>query len=118
MNYTLMFYLTPDEIAARTDPARKTAFWGAFMPYIQAIRDAGVFVTGAGLEPPQLAKAARMRDGQWLVQDGPYADTKEQLGGFIVVNVASLDAALEWAVRYPAGPGGSVEVRPNLMGEG
>ncbi len=50
------------------------------------------------------------------MQDGPYADTKEQLGGFCIIEVPDLDTALDWAARYPAGPQGLVEVRPNLSG--
>jgi hypothetical protein len=118
VNYTLLFYLSPDEFAARTDPEKKEAFWGSFMPYMKAIRDAGVVVSGAGLEPPETATTVRMADGRRLVQDGPYAATKEQLGGLFIINVPDLDTALEWAARYPAGPGGLVEVRPNLKAEG
>jgi hypothetical protein len=57
------------------------------------------------------------RGGERLVQDGPFADSKEQLGGFFIINVPDLDTALEWAARYPAGEGGGVEVRPNLPPE-
>jgi len=56
-----------------------------------------------------------MRDGKRHVQDGPYADTKEQLAGYFIIDVADLDAALEWAARIPATPGSVIEVRPNLM---
>ncbi len=118
MNYTLLFYLSPTEFADRTDPEKKEAFWGSFMPYMKALRDAGVIVSGAGLEPPAAATTGRTRDGLRQVQDGPYAETKEQLGGFFVIKVPDLDTALEWAARYPAGPGGSVEVRPTLPAAG
>ncbi len=114
MNYALLFYLSPDEFAARTDPKKREAFWGSFVPYMKALRDAGVVVGGAGLEPPEAATTVRLRDGKRLVQDGPFAGTKEQLGGFFIINVPNLDAALDWAARYPAGAGGGVEVRPNL----
>jgi hypothetical protein len=57
----------------------------------------------------------RIRDGQRHVQDGPYADTKEQFGGFYVINVPDLDTALQWAARCPAASGGAVEVRPVLV---
>jgi len=118
MQYTMMFYLNPSEFSARTDPARSAAFWGSFLPYMQAVRDAGVFAGGAGLEPPDTATTLRLRDGNRLVQDGPYADTKEQLGGFFVIEVPDLDTALDWAARYPAGPDGVVEVRPNISAPG
>lgn len=114
MEYTLMFCLSPDEFEARSHPEKQKAFYGAFMPYVQAIREAGIYVSGIGLKPPATATTVRMKEGKRLVQDGPFADTKEQLGGLIVINVPDLDAALEWAARYPAGEGGLVEVRPNL----
>jgi hypothetical protein len=114
MQYTLMFYMDHDEFEARTDPKKKDAFWGAFRPYLKAIKDAGIFVGGAGLQPPDMATTVRHRDGERLVQDGPYSDSKEQLGGFVVIDVPDLDTALDWAARYPAGPAGLVEVRPNM----
>ncbi|MBV9766641.1 MAG: hypothetical protein JOZ48_17480 [Acidobacteriaceae bacterium] len=83
MQYTLMFYLSPEEFSARTDPAKREAYWAAFMPYMKAVRDAGIFRAGAGLEPPDTATTLRLREGKRLVQDGPYADTKEQLGGLL-----------------------------------
>lgn len=114
MQYTLMFYMSQSEFSARTDPVQKAAFWGAFLPYMQAVKDAGIFKGGAGLEPPDTATTLRTQHGKRAVQDGPYADTKEQLGGFFIIDVPDLDTALDWAARYPAGPHGVVEVRPNL----
>ena len=114
MQYTLMFYMSSSEFSDRTDPNRKAAFWGAFLPYMQAVKDAGVFKGGAGLEPPDSATTVRVQNGKRSVQDGPYADTKEQLGGFFIIDVPDLDTALDWAARYPAGPHGVVEVRPNI----
>ena len=114
MQYTLMFYMSPSEFSARTDPAKRAAFWGAFLPYMQAVRDAGIFKGGAGLEPPESATTVKVQNGKRSVQDGPYADTKEQLGGFFIIEVPDLDSALDWAARYPAGPRGAVEVRPNI----
>jgi hypothetical protein len=114
MNYTLLFYLTPDDFAARTDPEKSAAFWGSFVPYVTALREAGVMISGAGLQPADTATTLMPAEGRRLVQDGPYADTKEQLGGFVIIDVPDLDTALDWASRYPAGIGGAVEVRPNL----
>jgi hypothetical protein len=117
MKYTLLFYLSPAEFSARTDPEKRDAFWGSFMPYMKAVQDAGIFVTGVGLEPPEASTTLRMQDGKRLIQDGSYADTKEQLGGLFIIDVPNLDTALEWAARYPAGPNAAVEVRRTLMGE-
>jgi hypothetical protein len=114
MHYTLLFYQSPDDFAARTDPEKHQAFWASFLPYMKALKDAGVVVAGAGLQPPETATTMKLRHEQPVVQDGPYADTKEQLGGFFIIDVPDLDTALEWAARYPVGAGGVVEVRPNL----
>lgn len=118
MEYTLMFYMSPSEFSARTDPDRQEAFWGAFLPYMKAAREAGILKGGAGLEPPDSATTVRVKGGKRSVQDGPYADTKEQLGGFFIIDVPDLDIALDWAARYPAGPNGVVEVRPNISAPG
>lgn len=88
------------------------ARWGAWAAYIGAIRGSGVVRSGNGLQPPHTATVVRVRDGARLVQDGPYADSKEQLGGYFIIDVPDLDQALEWAARSPAASEGSVEVRP------
>ena len=116
MKYMLMFFLNQAEFDSRTDPKTREAYWASFMPYATSIKQAGIFAGGAGLEPPETGTTVRIIDGQRLVQDGPFADTKEQLGGFFVIEVPDLDTALDWAARYPAGPGGAVEVRPALAG--
>ena len=114
MQYTILVYETETELAARTDPKRKDAYWGAYRAYTQAPRDAGVMVGGAALEPPRAATTVRQSHGKRQVQDGPFADTKEQLGGYYVVDVPDLDKALEWASRCPSASTGATEVRPNL----
>jgi hypothetical protein len=114
MQYAMFIYLTPDQFAARGDPAKRDEFWGAFVPYMQALQAAGIVVGGAGLEPPETATTVDLRDGKRLVQDGPYAETKEQLGGVFIIDVPDLDTALAWASRYPAGTGSVLEVRPTL----
>jgi hypothetical protein len=114
MQYVLIFAEPASEFEKRNDPAQAPAYWGAWMGYIGAMREAGIMLGGHGLEPPMLATTLRLRDGQRQVQDGPYADTKEQLGGFIAIEVPDLDTALEWAARSPAALIGSVEIRPVL----
>ncbi|HZP65454.1 MAG TPA: YciI family protein [Rudaea sp.] len=115
MNYTLLIYENAEAFALRGHPdvEKRRAYWAAWPPYAQALREAGVFVAGAGLEPPDTATT--FRDPHRRVQDGPYADTKEQLGGFFVIDVPDLDAALEWAARVPVAAGSVVEIRPNLV---
>jgi hypothetical protein len=109
----LLFYSTPEEFAARDDPEGHKLFRASFVPYMKALQDAGVVVVGAGLQKPATATSLRInRDGRHHVQDGPFADTKEQLAGFFIIDVPDMDEALKWAARYPGGPGGGVEVRP------
>jgi len=114
MKYAILVYETPSELAAREDPARVGPYWAAYTAYAQALSAAGVSVGGAGLQPPGMATTVRLRGGQQQVQDGPFADTKELLGGLFLIDVADLDAALVWAARCPAAATGSVEVRPQL----
>ncbi len=80
--------------------------------YGAALHAAGVFVAGAGLVGPQNATTVSVRDGKRQVQDGPYAETKEYLAGFAIIDVPNLDAALEWAARNPSAANSSIEVRP------
>ena len=75
----------------------REAFWASFIPYMKALTDAGIVVAGAGLEPPDVATSIRLIGGKRQVQDGPFAEAKEQLGGFFIIDVANLDVALEWA---------------------
>src|ERR1043165_374847 len=117
MSYSILVYESPAGFAARTDAKQQEGYWSGVMHYLKALKDAGVFVSGAGLQLPETATTLQHRDGKRLVQDRPFADTKEQLGGFFVINVPNLDAALEWGARFPHRPGQLVEVRPNLPEE-
>ena len=114
MQYIIMNYTPPadhpDADAVRA--AKDGELWGA---YTKALIDAGVMVSGEALHPAHTATTIRMKGGQREVQDGPYADTKEQFGGFYVIDVPDLDTALEWAARNPAAATGAVEVRPVIM---
>jgi hypothetical protein len=84
------------------------AYW-AFGAEIEA---AGAFVAGEGLQPTATATTVRVRDGERLLTDGPFAETKEQLGGFYMLECKDLDEAIEWAAKIPGASTGSVEVRP------
>lgn len=105
-----MFNETQAEFEKRKDPVHMEV-WRA---YIDSVVQAGIMVSGAGLEPPHTATTLRIRDGRQDVQDGLFAETKEMLGGFIIIDVPDLDAALKWASRSPAATGGSVEIRPKM----
>ncbi len=114
MQYAILVYETDASMNARTDEQQQAAYWGAYSAYSQALAEAGVIAGGAALHPEQTATTVRLKDGQRHVQDGPYADTKEQLGGFFIIDVPNLDVALDWAARCPAASNCGVEVRPVL----
>lgn len=114
MEYVLIFHEPHDEFDKRHDPALAPAYWGAWKSYIGAISAAGVMKHGNGLMEPATASQVRLRDGKRDVQDGPYADSKEFLGGYIAIETDDLDGALEWAARSPAAQTGTVEVRSVL----
>lgn len=114
MQYLIMALETDDEFAAREDPERSAEYWAGWQAYIAALNQNGVLTGAGGLHPPAMATTVRHRDGQRVVHNGPYADTKEQLGGYFVIEVPNLDVALEWAARCPSSAQGSVEVRPLL----
>lgn len=115
MKYAVLVYETPAEFAERDDPAAAGAYWGAYAAYNEALEKASAVKGGAGLMPPHAATTLRIRNGKRAVADGPYADTKEQLGGFFLIEAESLDAALEWAAKCPSALRGAVEVRPVMQ---
>jgi hypothetical protein len=108
MKYVLLVHESQEFFDRRKDESMRAAG----MAYGEALRAAGVFLAGAGLESPQTATMVSVRDGKRQVHDGPYAETKEFLGGFAIIDVPNLDIALEWAARHPAAAHASVEVRP------
>jgi hypothetical protein len=114
MNYTLLVYDSPADFALRSDSEKQQTYWASWSHYVKEIRDAGVLRGGAGLELPQNATILKIIDGQRQVQDGPFAETKEQIGGIFIIEVPDLETALDWAARAPLSNEGSVEVRPNL----
>jgi len=114
MKYMLIFKETEADFALRDDPEKAPAYWGAWSAYCGALASSGVMQSGEGLQPPSTATTVRIRDGKRQVHDGPYSESKEMLGGFFVIEVPDLDAALEWAARSPSASYGSTEVRPVL----
>jgi hypothetical protein len=97
---------TPEQMQALMDP------WAEFD---RQLVEAGAFVAGEALQPSSTATTVKASEsGDRTVTDGPFAETKEQLGGFYLIECADLDAALEWAQKVPMGSGGSVEVRPAM----
>ena len=114
MEYMLMFYLSEHDQKVREDPAAAAAYHAGWMAYVGAVEQSGHVRSGAGLQGAATATTVKVAGGKRQVQDGPFADTKEQLGGFFVIDVPDLDTALSWAARAPCASTGGVEVRPVL----
>ena len=111
MQYMLLIY--DDEQAwAGMDEAQRGQVFQAYGAYTEDMREKGVFVAGDALQPTSTATTVRERNGDRLVTDGPFAETKEQLGGYYVIEVEALYDALDWAARIPSAKLGSIEVRP------
>jgi hypothetical protein len=105
--YTLLIYVPPGDPPAPEEGGATTEEW---FGYTQQLQNAGVHVAGEALE--QVPTTVRVRDEETLITDGPFADTKEVLGGFYIIDVPDLDSALKWAAKMPNIGYGSVEVRP------
>lgn len=113
MQFMLMDYV--NESGWTELPKEEQGEWlGAYRAYVEAMITAGVLKRSIGLEPTAAATTVRVVDGKTQVLDGPYADSKEQLGGAHIIDVPDLDAALAWAARSPTALHGVVEVRPLL----
>jgi len=112
MQYALLIYESPEAFARRETNDDDT-YVSAWRAYYKAAVESGAYVEGGiPLHVPETGTTVRVTAGKCSVQDGPYAGTKEQLGGFMLLDLPSLDAALEWAARCPAAAYGAVEVRP------
>jgi hypothetical protein len=110
MRFLLIIYGDERRLAERGEEDTKAAV-DAYWALDNEATAAGVFVDSAGLYPTETARTVRIRDGEQSVTDGPFAETKEQLGGFYLLECASMEEALEWAAKVPAARKGSVEVR-------
>jgi hypothetical protein len=111
MKYVMLIFETPQNLESREDPERDP-YIAAWRAYHKTLVAAGSYLGGAPLKDIATATTVRVREDRRHVQDGPFAEAKEQLGGFVLLEAASLDAALEWAARCPAAASGAVEVRP------
>lgn len=107
MQFTLLLHEAEDSFFGLTE-AQQMAIVEEHMAYSEALTKAGAMVSGAPLSPASTARLVRGSS----VEDGPFADSREQLGGFYIIEVASMDEAVEWAKRCPAAKTGTVEVRP------
>ena len=111
MQYLLMIYGNEAGMQAASKD-QVTQMSAAYMAYTEAMKQAGVIRGGERLRPTSEATTVRVKNGKTEVLDGPYADTKEQLGGFFMIDVPDLDAALSWAAKCPGASMGTMEVRP------
>lgn len=111
MQYILMDYVV-EQGWHRLTKTEQLHWLGAYRSYMEAMANAGILKHTRGLESASIAATVRVVDGKLQVLDGPYADTKEQLGGFHIIDVPDLDAAISWAARSPTSLHGVVEVRP------
>src|SRR5262249_53261145 len=111
MKYVMLIYETPADFAAR-QRGPDSPYVAAWRAYYAALLQAGVYVDGPPLKEVATGTTVRGRDGKPRLQDGPCGEATEQLGGFRILELASLDAALEWAARCPTAATGALEVRP------
>ena len=107
MKYMLLIYEDDADRVANMDDRMPVCF-----AYAEAMKKAGIYVTGEPLRSADTTTSVRVVEGRTHVMDGPYAEAKEQLGGFHIIDVPDLDTALAWAARCPSASRGVVEVRP------
>jgi hypothetical protein len=110
MQYMLLIYSQERNWANFSDQERETAM-KAYRDFTEELRSAGAMVAGDRLQPTANATTVRVRDGEELVTDGPFAETKEQLGGYYLIEADSLDDAIKWATKLPGSHHGTVEIR-------
>ena len=114
MQFMLLIY--SDESAWTTMPEeQRNAVMGEYFAYTEEVRNAGKYIAGDALQPISTAKSVRVRENDVKTTDGPFAETKEQLGGYYLVDVDSEDEAIEWARKIPSARFGTIEVRPVVV---
>jgi hypothetical protein len=111
MQYLLMIYHVENETRPTTEAAA-AAMHAAYGKFTNDIKASGHFLGGNGLQPVSAATTIRVRDGKTITTDGPFAETREQLGGYYLIEAAHLDEAIAIATRIPGARNGSIEIRP------
>jgi hypothetical protein len=111
MQYMLLIYSNEKQLQTRSKAETETLM-AAYSAYGEALSKAGVMVGGNRLKPTETATTVRSANGKTQVLNGPYAETREQLGGYFMIDAPDLDAAISWASRCPGASHGTVEVRP------
>ncbi len=111
MKYLLLIY-TDESHYGKLDEAQMGELMSAYGTFTEDLAQSGAMVGAERLRPTATATTVRVRDGQAAMTDGPFAETKEQFGGYYLIDVDNLDAAIEWAKKLPSSTYGSIEVRP------
>ena len=111
MQYLLLIYDEEKNWETMSE-AERNGLFGEYGAYTQELQASGKMVGGNALQPTATATTVRVRNGDQVVTDGPFAETKEQLGGYYLIEADSVDGALEWAAKIPGARWGSIEVRP------
>ena len=114
MQFMLLIYDDGQAWQAMSEEERN-AVMGEYWTYTEELQKSGAFVAGDALQPTDTATTVRVRDGEQVLTDGPFAETKEQLGGYYLVDVESIDEAIQWATKIPSARFGSIEVRPVMV---
>ena len=119
MKYMILAYESEDDYKKRQDESRFEDYMKGWAAFGEVMRAAGVYDTGLALEGPETATVVSVRNGKRTVEDGPFPDTKEQLGGFCLVDAKDIDEAVDWARKCPSAETGFVDVRGvPYLGEG
>jgi hypothetical protein len=114
MQYLLLIYGDQSQASSMSEEEMGQVMQ-AYGTFTQELEDSGAMVAGNALQPIETATTVRVRNDETLTTDGPFAETKEQLGGYYLVEVGSLDEALGWAAKIPGSRHGSIEVRPVMV---
>jgi hypothetical protein len=114
MRYMLQIY-SPEGYYDSLPAEQRESIYREYFAFTRDLGERGILVGAHELEPVSTATSVRVRDGETLVTDGPFAETKERLGGYYVIDAETLDEALEWAARIPSARHGTIEVRPVVM---
>ena len=111
MRYALLIYASEQDWASQSEVQAQAQFQ-EYMSFTKDIVDRGIYQSGEALQPTATATTVRVRDGETLSTDGPFAETKEQLGGFYLLDCEDLDEAIAYAAKIPGAQSGCIEVRP------
>lgn len=111
MQYMLLLH-ADENIFAQMTPEQQQQGYAAYMAYTESLKQAGAYVASGRLRPTSSTSRVHIVNGKTQVLDGPFIDTKEQLGGYFLIEAVDLDAALNWAARCPGASHGTIEVRP------